>query len=165
MTKFVCKSCGYGVEESPSDADTWTCPVCGTSNPVEAAPLGENWLDGLCHYSGPGHDLPLGGFSKIPHFKPESLVQSWLVVADGETVSKKTKELTPTDIILGVTMAPEALKSLVATYGEDFYQIREANGGPLMTLAQWQTEFGTNGLGLVAIRNMRLKLAGPGVHF
>ena len=46
-----------------------------------------------------------------------------------------------------------------------FYQVRDANGGPLMTLDKWQAKFHSNALGLVAIRNMRLKLSGGGVHF
>jgi hypothetical protein len=109
--------------------------------------------------------LPLGGYTKIPGFKPESMAQTWLVATGDGLTAKKTKELVASDVIVGVVMNPESIAAIIATYGEDFYQIREANGGPLLTLAQWQKMFGTNGLGLVAIRNMRLKLQGPGVHF
>ena len=157
-----CQKCGYKLDEQPADADTWTCPVCGTKNVIEAAPTGENWLDGLCEYTGPGHDLPLGGFSKIPNWAPEKIVANWMT-ADGS--EKKTEELAKDDIIIGATFNQKALEAIVSTYGKDFYQIREANGGPLMTLDQWQIKYQTNGLGLVAIRNMRMKLQGSGVHF
>ena len=165
MSEEICKGCGYKLTAPPSEADNWTCPVCGHKNGIGDAGTGDNWLDGLCHYSGPGHDLPLGGYTKIPGFKPESMAQTWLVATGDGLTAKKTKDLTTSDVIVGVVMNPESIAAIIATYGEDFYQIREANGGPLLTLSQWQKMFGTNGLGLVAIRNMRLKLQGQGVHF
>ena len=172
MTEYICSKCGYVLEAQPVDADNWICPICKTSNVIEAAPVGENWLDGLCHYSGPGHDLPVGGYCKIVKsgapWGPELLARSW-TVSDASTdegiATKTTKELTADDIIIGVTLNPKTIAAIVATYGRDFYQIREANGGQFMTLDQWQTMFGTNGLGLVAMRNMRKKLSGGGVHF
>jgi len=162
MTKFTCTKCGYVLDGQPTDADNWICPVCGTSNVIADAPAGENWLDGLCEYTGPGHDLPTGGYSKIPNWAPEKIVSTWMT-ADGS--EKKSDELTKDDVIVGATFNQKTLDAIVATYGKDFYQIREANGGPMMTLDQWQIKYGTNGLGLVAIRNMRTKLVGPGVHF
>ena len=160
---LTCTKCGYKLDEQPAEADTWTCPVCGTKNAIEAAPAGENWLDGLCEYAGPGHDLPVGGYCKIPGWAPEKDLGAVWMTSDGS--EKKTSELTKADTIIGVTFNQKILDMTVATNGMDFYQIREANGGPLMTLDQWQTKYGTNGLGLVAIRNMRMKLAGQGVHF
>jgi DNA-directed RNA polymerase subunit RPC12/RpoP len=159
---LTCSNCGYKLYEQPTGADTWTCPVCGTKNVIEAAPASENWLDGLCEYTGPGHDLPTGGYCKIPNWSPEKIVVSWMTV-DG--TEKKTSELTKDDGIIGATFNQKALEAIVSTYGKDFFQLREANGGPMLTLDQWQTKYGTNGLGLVAIRNMRMKLAGQGVHF
>jgi hypothetical protein len=84
------------------------------------------------------------------------------MTADGS--EKKTGDLTKDDVVIGAVFNQKALNNIVSTYGKDFYQIREANGGPLMTLDQWQIKYNTNGLGLVAIRNMRMKLVGPGVH-
>ena len=66
---------------------------------------------------------------------------------------------------MGLTMNVKSLEKIVEFYGRDFYQIRDANGGPLMTLDQWQGKYNSNGLGLVAIRNQLLKLHGGGVHF
>ena len=131
-------------------------------------PEENDWLDGLCDYSGPGADLPVGGYSKIPGWFPEKIAKTWTVEApetDEGFAEKKTSELKAEDIIIGVTLNPNTLAKIVEMYGRDFYQIREANGTALMTLDQWQAQFGSNGLGLVAIRNMRRKLNGGGVHF
>lgn len=130
--------------------------------------LEENWLDGICNYSGPGADLPIGGYSKISGWFPEKVAKSWTVMdAESEegVKEKKTKELAKDDIIIGVTLNQKTLAAIASTYGRDFYQIKEANGNALMTLDQWQERFKSNGLGLVAIRNMRTKLMGAGVHF
>jgi len=112
----------------------------------------------ICHYDGPGSDLPLGGYSYFPGWGPERAAKRWLV-ADPETEAgtrqKKTSELGPDDIIIGVELHPGVISAMVATYGPGFYQIREANGGPLLTAAQWKEQFGTDGMALVAIRNMR----------
>jgi hypothetical protein len=131
-------------------------------------PDAEDWLDGICTYTGPGADLPTGGYSKIPGWFPEKIVMSWTVVDStsevGDIAEKKSKDLLKDDIIIGMTMNPTTIKAIVATYGKDFYLITDANDNQ-MTLDDWQAQYGTNGLGLVAIRNMRLKLSGGGVHF
>lgn len=127
-----------------------------------------NWLKGLCRYDGPASELPLGGYTKISNWKPELLVRTWTVLdVDSEEgyVEKKTSELKKTDIIIGLTMNVKSLEKIVEIYGKDFYQIRDANGGPLMTLDKWQAKYNSNGLGLVAIRNQLYKLHGGGVHF
>jgi hypothetical protein len=127
----------------------------------------ENWLDGVCNYTGPGADLPVGGYSKIPNWYPEKIVKSWTVIDsasdEGDIAEKKGKELLPGDIIIGATMNVVTLKAIVGSYGADFYQIKDANGNS-MTLDQWQAKYGSNGLGLVAIRNMRKKISGGGIH-
>jgi hypothetical protein len=123
----------------------------------------ENWLDGLCHYDGPGSDLPLGGYSKVPNWAPEDIVKR-VQVLDAETdegfVWKKKSELKASDILIGVEQNANAIKAMVNSYGRDFYKVRDANGGPLMTLDQWQEKYGSNALGLVAMRNLRAKASG-----
>lgn len=118
---------------------------------------------GICHYDGPEADLPLGGYTKVPGWGPEKAAKKWIVAdpeADLGYSEKKTKELSPDDIIIGVELNQALLEQLIKTYGPKFYLIREANGGPFLSLAEWQTHFGTDGFGLVAIRNMRQILAG-----
>jgi hypothetical protein len=128
-----------------------------------------DWLSGICTYFGPGSDLPVGGFCKIPGWKPDQIAQFWVVQDamsdDGSIINKKTKELLKDDIIIGVQLNANTLNAIVASYGRDFFQIREANGGPLLTLDNWQELFGSNGLGLVALRNIRRKINGGGIHF
>ena len=67
----------------------------------------ENWLDGVCNYTGPGADLPLGGYTKISGWAPQILVKTWAILdaeADEGFAEKKTSELKATDIIIGCTM-------------------------------------------------------------
>ena len=40
----------------------------------------ENWLDGICNYTGPDAKLPLGGYTKISGWAPENLVKTWSVL-------------------------------------------------------------------------------------
>jgi hypothetical protein len=121
----------------------------------------EDWLNGICHYNGPGSDLPLGGYSKIPGWFPESIVKRVLVLdatTEEGTVWKTKSELKADDILIGVEQNQNSIKAIVDTYGKDFYQVRDANGGPLMTLDQWQEKFHSNALGLVALRNLQAML-------
>jgi len=127
----------------------------------------EDWLDdGLCTFKGPVATLPSGGQSLIPDWYPEKVAKSWLVMdAESEegAAQKKTKELVKGDLIIGVTLNTKTLAAIGKTYGDNFYMITSANGIQ-MTPKQWAAKFKTNGLGLVAIRNMRRKLGGGGVH-
>ncbi|HPM26314.1 MAG TPA: hypothetical protein PLD96_03155 [Methanothrix sp.] len=129
----------------------------------EAEGLDEMLPGGLCHYDGPEADLPVGGYSKLPGWGPEKAARRWLV-ASPETelgyIEKKTRELSPDDFIIGVELHEGILGIYAETYGPKFYLIRGANGGPLMTRQEWQQQFGTDGLALVAIRNKRQELAG-----
>lgn len=128
----------------------------------------ENWLNGICTYNGPEADLPLGGHSKIPGWYPEKVARSWIVMdAESEegTATKKTSELKPDDLIIGVNLNPKTLAAIYSSYGPNFYLIKAANAGPWMTPDEWQKAHGTNGLGLVAMRNMRYKISGGGVRF
>jgi hypothetical protein len=133
--------------------------------------MAENWLDGLCNYTGEGSDLPTGGYCKIIRagkpWGPELLAKSWTVTdaeSDEGVKEKKSAELTVDDTIIGVTLNAKTIKAIASTYGKDFYLIRDANGTQ-MTLDAWQSKYGTNGLGLVAIRNKRKEFVGSGVHF
>lgn len=122
----------------------------------------ENWLDGLCHYTGEGYDLPLGGYSKIPNWQPIDIVKRWEILdaESDEGVNWVTKaDLKPTDILIGCEQNTNSINAIVDTYGRDFYLVRDANGVQ-HTLDEWQSIYHTNGLGLVAIRQMRDQLAG-----
>ena len=130
----------------------------------------EDWLgSGICTLTGPDAELPSGGNSKIPEWYPEKVAKFWTIM-DAESEEgikeKKTKELVKGDIIIGVVLNTRTLEAIVKTYGEDFYMIMSANGNPL-TLKQWAAKFpqNPNGLGLMAIKNMRKKLSGGGIHF
>jgi len=134
---------------------------------TEAETEEEDWLSGICDYDGPEDDLPAGGHAKIPGWEPEKVAKVW-VVMDAESEEgireKKTAELTADDIIIGVRLNPKTLSYIYKQYGPRFYLLRDANGEAWMTPDQWQAKFKTNGLGLVAMRNMRRKLSGGGIR-
>lgn len=129
-----------------------------------------NWLDGICTYIGPEADLPLGGHSKIPGWYPEKVAKSW-VVMDAESeegvATRKTSDLKQDDIIIGVNLNPKTLAAIYSSYGPAFYKIKAANAGDWLTPDEWAKAHPDtpNGLGLVAMRNMRMKLSGGGVRF
>ena len=130
-----------------------------------------DFLGGLCNYTGDGSDLPTGGRCKVVKagkpWGPELLAKRWLVEdagSDEGTKEKRSEELTVDDVIIGVTLNPKTIAAEVATWGPDFFMIKNANGVE-MTLDEWKAKFGTNGLGLVAIRNKRAEFVGGGVHF
>ena len=130
--------------------------------------MADDWLSGICDYVGPGDDLPVGGYCKIPGWYPERIVDHWVVAdpdIDEGVRDKETAELVKGDMIVGVVLNAGTLAAIVATYGRNFFKIQEANGDSLMTLDQWHTRFGTNGLGLVALRNIRRKIDGGGIQF
>lgn len=119
-----------------------------------------DYLDDLCIYKGTGSDLPVGGYSAIPKWGPEKLAKRWIVEdtkCDAGIIEKRTPELTAEDIIIGVELNQNLIKYLIESspYGKNFYMIREANGTELMNMEEWKTKFGTDGLSLVAIRNIR----------
>lgn len=131
----------------------------------------EDYLGELCNYTGDGSDLPTGGRCKVVKagkpWGPELLAKRW-VVEDAESdegvKEKKSEELTVDDVIVGVTLNPKTIAADVATWGKDFFMIKDANGVE-MTVAQWKAKYGTNGLALVAIRNKRKEMMGEGIHF
>jgi hypothetical protein len=70
----------------------------------------------------------------------------------------------PDDTIIGVVLNSELIESLVATWGPNFFMIKDANSNEL-TPENWKAKYGTDGMGLVAIRNKRKEMMGTGVHF
>jgi hypothetical protein len=87
--------------------------------------------------------------------------------SDEGVATRKTSELKRDDIIIGVNLNPKTLAAIYSSYGPNFYLIKAANAGPWMTPDEWAKAHPDmpNGLGLVAMRNMRQKLSGGGVHF
>lgn len=123
----------------------------------------ESQPGGICHYDGPEAALPVGGYSYMSGWGPELAAKLWIVAsaeAESGMAEKRTKDLSTTDFIIGVELNTALLAEISKTYGPKFYLLREANGGPLMTATEWTSQFGTDGLALVAIRNMRQRLAG-----
>lgn len=129
----------------------------------------EEYLGDLCDYTGDGFDLPTGGRCKVVKagkpWGPEMLAYRWLVEdAKSEEGSKLVEEPTEDDVIIGVILNPKTIAAEIANWGPTFFMIKDANGVE-MTLDEWKAKFGTDGLGLVAIRNKRKEIMGGGIHF
>jgi hypothetical protein len=122
----------------------------------------EAWLSGICEFTGPESKLPTGGQSAIPGWEPIKIAKRWEVLAaetDEGVAWKKAVELNKDDVIIGVEMNENSIKAAQASYPDTFYLLRDANNH-LMSLEAWYKTFGTNGLGLMAMRQMRDRLNG-----
>lgn len=146
------KKKSFGFADEPS----W---VEGSGEPGAADELGgynEMKEGGLCHYSGPEADIPLGlAWTDVPNWGPHMAAIKWGVdsplLPDGTEnpegiVFKTRKELLPTDVITAVILNKKTLsrhKSL----------IQDANAGKRRppTFKEY---------GIIAIRNMRQILSG-----
>lgn len=102
-------------------------------------------------------DLPRGGHSRIPDWGPEQAALTWTVNIDGEMTEKITDELLSSDLIMGVQLDPDILAAYEDAKGPAFYLIKAASGGGWLTPKAWTEKFGTNGLELVAMRNIKEK--------
>lgn len=101
--------------------------------------------------------LPKGGHSHIPGWGPEQAAIVWIVNINGEQVEKATDDLLPNDVIMGVQLDPVILASHEEARGPNFYLIKSADGGPWLNPATWKEKYGSNGLELVAMRNIKEK--------
>jgi len=99
--------------------------------------------------------LPIGGHSRVPGWAPEQAAIIWIVNIDGEQVERATSDLLPNDLIMGVQLDPVILASYEEAHGPNFYLIKSANGGHWLNPKAWTEKFGTNGLELVAMRNIK----------
>ncbi len=127
--------------------------------------MSDAWLDGICEFTGPEAVLPVGFQCLIPGWSPLSIAKRWQVL-DGESEEGarwcKAAELQSSDLIIGVELNANSIKAIVSTYGMDFVHLRGANN-EFLTCSEWEDAFKTNGLGLLALRLERDKLAGKKV--
>lgn len=120
----------------------------------------EEWLP-CVPWTGEEKDLPRGGYSKVPKLLPESLVNRWEVLdaeaEDGSRLVKKA-DLKPGDLIIGAKMNQKSIERLEANYGPRFMVLAEADAQmetAMLTREAWREKYGTDGLALWALRNVR----------
>jgi hypothetical protein len=116
-----------------------------------------NWLECL-PWTGQEAALPAGYTVMVPGLDPMQFVKR-VEVLDAEEDegfrSIKKSELKPSDVIIGVEMNEKSVKKIVDTYGGDWIRLKGANGGTNYDRKEWNEKFGTDGLELLAIRNLR----------
>ena len=116
-----------------------------------------NWLECL-PWNGQEASLPAGGNVMIPGLSFRKLVyRVELLDAESEEGVKwvKQAEIVPDDLIIGTKLNENSIKAIEANYGPDWIRIADPNGGKQMSRAAWRDKFGTDGLNLLAIRDLR----------
>lgn len=116
-----------------------------------------NWLPCL-PWEGQEKSLPAGGNVTIPGLQFRKLVyRVQLLDAEVEEGVRwvKQSEITAADLIIGAKLNENSIKAIERSYGSDWIRITNPNGGKQMSRADWRTEFQTDGLELLAIRDLR----------
>lgn len=117
----------------------------------------DNWLPCL-PWDGQEKSLPLGSTVNVKNLDPMKFLKyvSILDVEQDEGFRNiKPSELKTDDVILGTIMNEKAIKMVEKTYGPDWLRIKGADHGENYTREGWRDAFGTDGLELLAIRNLR----------
>lgn len=119
-------------------------------------PTGQ-WLECL-PWEGQEASLPLGSTVSVPGLDPMKFIYRVKVLdaeeEDGYRMVKKS-ELKPDDVIIGAWLNEKSVAEVEKTYGKDWLRIIESNGGGKLNRYQWRDKYGTDGLELLAIRNLR----------
>jgi hypothetical protein len=116
-----------------------------------------NWLECL-PWNGQEASLPAGGNVQIPGLSFRKLVyRVQLLDAESEEGYRwvKQAEITPEDLIIGTKLNENSIKAIEQNYGPDWIRIADPNGGKQMSRQAWRDKFGTDGLNLLAIRDLR----------
>lgn len=126
--------------------------------PVEDS--GDGWLE-CVPWTGQEKDLPAGYTVKVPGLDPMKFVQKVeLLDAEVDEGSRfvKVNELKKGDIIIGAKLNENSIKRVEANYGPDWCRLKSANGGKNFNRYEWREAFGTDGLALLAVRNLRARV-------
>jgi hypothetical protein len=121
-----------------------------------------NWLECL-PWDGQEKSLPLGYTTMVPGLGVSKFIKRVEVLDAEEDAGYreiKPSELKPDDIIVGAVINENSTKKVADTYGGDWIRLKEANSGKSLNRLQWQEKFGTDGLELLAIKELRGKQAG-----
>ena len=116
-----------------------------------------NWLECL-PWDGQEASLPAGGNVTVPGLQFRKLVYRVEVLdAEVEEGSRfiPQSELSPDDVIIGAKLNENSIKRIEANYGPDWIRIADPNGGRQVNRMQWREKHGTDGLALLAIRDLR----------
>lgn len=138
-------------------------PVKESTNAIQNDVTEHNVLkSGICEYKGIESVLPLGCSCLIPDWKPEDAIVKRWKVTDPKTDDgfrwKTTEELKSSDFIIAAEINLNTLNAIFETYGKNkFIQFTDTNNNKL-TMNQWIHKYGSDPLGLLALKNIRATL-------
>lgn len=127
-------------------------------------PLDEsgNWLECI-PWTGQEAQLPLGYTITIPGMTMSQLIYR-VEVLDAEELEGfrevKKSEIKPNDVVIGVKLNENSVKKIVDQYGGDWIRIKGSNAGKNYNRMTWRDEFGTDGMELCAIKDLRAQIKG-----
>ena len=132
-----------------------------------------NWLEKCVPWTGLERDLPLGVIGLPQGINVVDLVKS-VTIFDDNTESGLA-EIKPADIKAGMKLASAKMwESRIEAIGASGIRIVDPDGGRQLTrYPEWYESLSadgvnprhTDGLAMWAVRKLRTKMAGPGVHF
>ncbi len=128
-----------------------------SENEAEITAAAGNWLECL-PWNGQEASLPAGGNVQVKGLSFTKLIYRVEVLdAESEEGSRfvKVSEVTPDDVIIGAKLNENSIKRIEANYGKDWIRIANPNGGGQMSREAWKERFGTDGLQLLAVRELR----------
>lgn len=121
-----------------------------------------NWLECL-PFTGQEASLPLGYTVMIPGLTLKQFIYR-VEVLDAEELAGyrtvKASELKPGDVIIGVQLNENSVKKVIESYGGDWIRIKDATAGKDYNRAKWWEKYGTDGMELSAIKDLRASQKG-----
>ena len=113
----------------------------------------KDWLEGCVPWDGKEKYLPAGALTP-PKVRIEKLMTSWDVLRDGDVKTGiKLSAIKPDDIIIGATPNNDAIRAILATWGENQFLFTDAYGRQLKPKA-WARKYKTNPFVVLAIMRM-----------
>jgi len=123
--------------------------------PFGVNPGSENkdWLEGCVPWDGKEQYLPTGALTP-PKVRIEKLMTSWDVLRDGDVKTGiKLSAIKPDDIIIGATPNNDAIRAILATWGENQFLFTDYAGRKYKPKA-WVRKYKTNPFTVLAIMRM-----------
>lgn len=125
--------------------------------PLEGEDSSGSWLECI-PWTGQEKDLPLGYNTVVPGLDVMTLIKRVEVLDAEEDAGYrevKRSEVKHGDVIIGAVLNEKSTKKICDTYGGSWIRIKDANSGKNYNRIEWKEKFGTDGLELLAIRNLR----------
>jgi hypothetical protein len=132
---------------------------------IEEVSEGEDFLEGICEFPAIVNNKPSQVIIANPFMAIDDLIQSVFVKGSDGTVKEVQYGLPIDGKIVGFRKDLMALQELEASFGERGILLSSpANPTALMTIAEWETKFGTDPLPLLFAMRTWWKSMGGGVQ-